>query len=94
MNDNIIVTTGDLKSDYDIIGPVYFQVSNKGIFSSALSKLTKHYSTEIAEAKNKVKSEPTVLTGVSCMENSALGKATSRRHSFLPCRNSRSAPPS
>ena len=52
-NDTIIVTTGDLKSDYDIIGPVYFQVSNKGIFSSALSKLTKHYSTEIAEAKKQ-----------------------------------------
>lgn len=50
MNDTIIVTTADLKRDYDIIGPVYFQVSNKGIFSSALSKLTKQYSTEIAEA--------------------------------------------
>ena len=35
------VTTGDVKRDYEILGPVYFQVSNKGIFSSALSKLVK-----------------------------------------------------
>lgn len=28
----VIVTTGDLKEDYEIIGPVYFQVSNKGLF--------------------------------------------------------------
>lgn len=30
---NIIVTTGDLKESYDVIGPVYFQVSNKGFFA-------------------------------------------------------------
>jgi len=53
MNGSIIVTTGDIKRDYEIIGPVYFQVSNKGIFSSALSKLAKQYSTEIAEAKKQ-----------------------------------------
>lgn len=47
----IIVTTGDLKQDYEIIGPVYFQVSNKGIFSSALSKLVKQYAADIAEMK-------------------------------------------
>ena len=35
-----------------------------------------------------------MLTGVSYMESSALGKATSKKHSLLPCRNSRSAPPS
>jgi len=48
---NIIVTTGDLKRDYEIIGPVYFQVSNKGFFSSALSKLIKKHSERIAEMK-------------------------------------------
>lgn len=51
MSSEIIVTTGDLKKDYQIIGPVYFQVSNKGIFSSALSKLVKQYAAEIAEMK-------------------------------------------
>ena len=43
----IIVTTSDLKRDYDIIGPVYFQVSSKGIFSNALSKLIKKYKAEL-----------------------------------------------
>ena len=26
---DMIVTTGDLKEDYDVIGPVYFQISTK-----------------------------------------------------------------
>ena len=39
----IIVTTGDLKEDYEIIGPVFFQVSNKGLFSSTLSELINKY---------------------------------------------------
>ena len=47
----LTVTTGDLKQDYDIIGPVYFQVSNKGLFSSALSKLVKKYKSEIDALK-------------------------------------------
>lgn len=48
----VIVTTGDLKEDYEIIGPVFFQVSNKGIFSSTLSELVNKYSAEIEEMKN------------------------------------------
>lgn len=47
----IIVTTGDLKQEYEIIGPVYFQVSNKGLFSSALSKLVKEYKDEMEKIK-------------------------------------------
>ena len=49
---NIIVTTTDLKEDYEVIGPVYFQVSNKGIFSSQLSRLISHYSNELNTLKN------------------------------------------
>ena len=49
----IIVTTGDVKQAYEILGPVYFQVSNKGVFSSALSKLVKHYAAELADAKKR-----------------------------------------
>lgn len=45
----IIVTTADLKEEYDVLGPVYFQVSNKGIFSSTLEKLMKQYQTKINE---------------------------------------------
>ena len=48
----VIVTTGDLKEDYEIIGPVFFQVSNKGMFSSTLSELVNKYSAEIEEMKN------------------------------------------
>lgn len=48
----VIVTTGDLKEYYEIIGPVYFQVSNKGMFSSTLSELVNKYSAEIEEMKN------------------------------------------
>lgn len=48
----VIVTTGDLKENYEIIGPVYFQVSNKGLFSSTLSDLVNKYSAEIEEMKN------------------------------------------
>lgn len=47
----IKVTTADLKENYEILGPVYFQVSNKGIFSSGLSKLVKKYKKEIESLK-------------------------------------------
>ena len=49
----IIVTTGDLRQDYDILGPIYFQVSNKGIFSSTLSKLVTKHMAELAELKKQ-----------------------------------------
>lgn len=49
----VIVTTGDLKQDYEILGPVYFQVSNKGLFGSALSTLVKKYQAEIAAMKRQ-----------------------------------------
>ncbi|MGN0995510.1 MAG: hypothetical protein ACI4PG_01230 [Candidatus Ventricola sp.] len=49
----VIVTTGDLHQDYEILGPVYFQVSNKGLFGSALSNLKKKYIGEIQAIKNR-----------------------------------------
>lgn len=45
------VTTGDIKELYEIIGPVYFQVSNKGLFSSKLSSLEDAYKKDIAEMR-------------------------------------------
>ncbi len=47
----MIVTTTDLKQEYEIIGPVYFQISYKGGSSRALSKLTEKYRKEIDELK-------------------------------------------
>ena len=51
--EQIIVTTGDLKCEYDVLGPVYFQVSNKGVFSSALSKLKEQYRAQIQNMKRQ-----------------------------------------
>lgn len=53
MTRSIIVTTGDLKQDYDVIGPVYFQVSNKGLFNNQLAKLVEAYSKEIQQMKKQ-----------------------------------------
>ncbi len=49
----IIVTTTDLSYPYDVICPVYFQVSNKGLFSSALGRLQKQYKDEIDDLRKK-----------------------------------------
>jgi len=49
---DIIVTTEDLPQPYDVIGPVYFKVSNKEIFSSELSKLAKMYAEEISNMRH------------------------------------------
>lgn len=46
---DVLVTTGDLRGEYEIIGPVFFQVSNKGFFSSALSRLVSKHSAKLAE---------------------------------------------
>lgn len=49
----VIVTTGDINRPYEILGPVYFQVSNKGLFGSALSKLVAQYQSEIAHMRKQ-----------------------------------------
>ncbi len=49
---NIVVTTADIKEDYDIIGPVYVQVSNKGFLSSTFSNLISEYEEELRIIKN------------------------------------------
>lgn len=49
----ITVTTGDLRREYDVLGPVYFQVSNKGLFSSALSTFVEAHFAAIQAAKQQ-----------------------------------------
>lgn len=51
MSSKVIVTTGDINREYEILGPVYFQVSNKGLFGSTLKTYTKKYAEEIAARK-------------------------------------------
>jgi hypothetical protein len=53
MSNKIIVTTGDVKVDYEILGPVYFSVSNKGLFGSQLGTLVKKYKSEIDSLKKE-----------------------------------------
>jgi len=53
MSNKIIVTTGDFKNDYDVIGPVYFSVSNKGLFGSQLGTLIKKYKGDIEALKKE-----------------------------------------
>lgn len=50
MSRNIIVTTVDLREDYEVLGQVYVQVANRGEFSSHLQHLREQYAEEIAEA--------------------------------------------
>lgn len=54
MGKEIIVSTGDINKAYEIIGPVYFQVSNKpeGFEASTLSEYQKLYADEINQLKN------------------------------------------
>ena len=47
----VIVPAVDLKQDYEILGPVYFQVSNKDQFGSALGNYVRKYQAEIQEMK-------------------------------------------
>jgi ABC-type phosphate transport system auxiliary subunit len=47
----VFVTTTNIDKPYEVLGPVYFQVSNKGLFGSALSKLIKQYEKELDEMK-------------------------------------------
>ena len=46
------VTTCDIKQDYDIIAPVYFQLSNKGIFSSTYSQLVSKYTDKLSNMRS------------------------------------------
>ena len=50
---NMPVTTCDIKQDYEIIGPVYYQISNKGFFGGALASKIKEYSGKIEAMKRE-----------------------------------------
>lgn len=53
MSEGIIVTTGDLKEDYEVLGPVYVRVSNQysGLKGSICERLWRQDWTEIAAMK-------------------------------------------
>lgn len=64
----IITTTGDLKADYEVIGPIYFQVSNKGFFTSKLTKLVKKYTTEAEALQNDPENKWQKIFGESSLD--------------------------
>lgn len=49
----VIVTTCDLKQDYEVIGPVFYQISNKGIVGSKLATMKKQYKEQIRQQMQK-----------------------------------------
>ena len=61
MEGNIIVSTGDVKQEYEIIGPVYFQVSNKpqGFDPSTLSEYKDVYVEKIEKLRDSGKLKET-----------------------------------
>ncbi len=46
-----VVTTADLKQDYEVISPVYFQLSNKGLSGGRYDDLLKVYKKDIEEMR-------------------------------------------
>ena len=59
MERNMIVSTVDINKKYEIIGPVYFQVSNKpeGFSPSTLSEYKEIYLKEVEQLKQSGKVE-------------------------------------
>jgi len=43
----MLVSTGEIGKPYEVIGPVYFNITNKGLFSSQYKKLEKEYRVKI-----------------------------------------------
>lgn len=54
MTNNILVTTLDINREYDIIGPVFFEVTDAGgFFSQQLEELMERYRAEIAALRRR-----------------------------------------
>ena len=50
-SNDLIVSTGEINKKYEIIGPVYIKVTNKGLFTSELSKLLNKHQDLLEELK-------------------------------------------
>src|SRR5574344_1295140 len=51
---NVIVSTTNIKENYDVVGTVYFQVANKGMLTEDLDKLKAKYLPKMEELKRKL----------------------------------------
>jgi hypothetical protein len=65
MAEKIIVSTGDIRQDYDIIGPVYFQINNRpeGFSGSTFSEYKQTYEEQLNEMKKNRKPGETSKPG-------------------------------
>ena len=59
--DTFPVTTADIDTPYEVIGPVFFQTSNKGLFSSAYGRLAKEYRDELDKRRIDGMFSPTYI---------------------------------
>lgn len=50
---NVIVTSGDIRSEYQIIRPISFRISNKGLLSSQFNSYRQYYFEEISSLKKQ-----------------------------------------
>lgn len=60
----VVVTTGDVKRDYEILGPVYYQINNRPIGFSGKNKLSakvKEYQELAQKNKEKTESAPGLM---------------------------------
>lgn len=76
---NVLVTTGDLKEEYEILGPVCVQVTNKGAFNNSYSLLLKKHMPSLAYLHSKGQlSSPAgwgILTGSWSADDADFSKA-------------------
>jgi hypothetical protein len=83
MSNKILVTTGDIKRDYEFLGPVYFSVSNKGLFGSQLRTLIKKYKTEIENLKKEAMLTPEKSDWGALWVNFLLARMILTKHFFI-----------
>ena len=83
--EKVIVTTGDLKERYEVIGPVYYQINNRPMGFSGKSKLSIKESEYLEIAKNNQESSGIGLVSALFMPIMEFGPGDSRfttaRHS-------------
>ena len=61
---NIIVTTGDLKKEYEVISPVFFQINDTGNSRAYFNKFLDKYKKEIEEWEQNNQRSNTNLTSL------------------------------
>lgn len=80
---DVVVTTGDLRQDYDIISPIFFQVSNRDLFSSKFTKLTKQYEAELLALERRQSGALSELTMGFIMGEWSVGESDFEKDFYI-----------